>query len=45
VHYDNERRTHLNLDALKEWGFAALLYHVKGDLEPIVIDGKAMPFA
>ena len=31
VHFDPARRLYIDLDASKSWGFAAMIYHVKGD--------------
>ena len=31
VHYDKGRRLYVDLDAFKQWGFAAIVYHVLGD--------------
>lgn len=31
IHFDSSRRLYIDLDASKEWGFAAIIYHVKGD--------------
>lgn len=31
IHYDQTRRMYIDLDASKRWGFAAMIYHVKGD--------------
>lgn len=31
VHFDPSRRLYIDLDASKEWGFAAMIYHVIGD--------------
>ena len=31
IHFDPSRRLYIDLDASKEWGFAAMIYHVKND--------------
>lgn len=31
THYDRHRRLYVDLDASKQWGFAAIIYHVLGD--------------
>lgn len=33
VYYDPARRLHIDLDSSKSWGFAAIVYYVKGDPE------------
>ena len=33
IHFDPSRRLYIDLDASKEWGFAAMIYHVIGDPE------------
>ena len=32
VHFSPKRRLYVDLDASKSWGFAAIIYHVKGDI-------------
>nr|OMP83046.1 Retrovirus-related Pol polyprotein from transposon gypsy [Diplodia seriata] len=44
IHHDPERRLYVDVDASKR-GFGALLYHVKGDPEPDVQNGKVQPWA
>ena len=43
-HHDLARKLYVDLDASKDFGFATAVYMVKGDPEPEMIDGKAMPF-
>lgn len=33
VHFDRSRRLYIDIDSSKSWGFAAMVYHVKGDPE------------
>ena len=33
AHYDRTRRLYIDIDSSKSWGFAAMVYHVKGDPE------------
>lgn len=33
IHYDRSRRLYIDIDSSKSWGFAAMIYHVKGDPE------------
>ena len=34
VHYNPRRPLYYDLDASKDWGFAAIVYHIKGDPDP-----------
>lgn len=39
VHYDRKRKLHIDIDASKVWGFAAMVYHVRGEKEEIPARG------
>ena len=40
AHYDRIRRLYIDIDSSKSWGFAAMVYHVKGDPD---IEKSAIP--
>ena len=43
-HFNPDRKLYVDIDASKEFGFAAAVYMVKDDPDPITMDGKNHPF-
>ena len=50
AHFDRKRKLHIDIDASKVWGFAAMVYHVRnekdapsrGDIQPIMFLSKSI---